>query len=276
MSDNSEVDVVAKVDSEIVVTKGKGLIRSAKDLIPAVIIVTVLVLLLEFLVQFGFVKSFILPAPSEVFLDLSGNIGYLAFHLGVTLFETLFGFLIAVLVGIITGILIVWSTKIENAVYPLILATQLIPKVAIAPLIVVYFGLGLSSKIVISFLISYFPMVIETTLGLKSVEPDLLNLLNSLKATKTKIFLKVRLPNSLPNIVNGLKISVTLALIGAIVGEFVGGSEGIGYVITLATYMINTPRMFSAILLLIVAGFILFQLMRLVEKVMLPWESEEK
>ena len=149
-------------------------------------------------------------------------------------------------------------------------------KVAIARLSVVWFGFGLLPKVMIAFLIAFFPIVIDTTVGLRSIDPAMLHLARSMEASELQIFWKVRLPNGLPSFFGGLKVAVTLALIGAVVGEFVGSSDGLGYVLISATGNIDTPLVFSTILLMSAIGIVLFGALELFERLATPWHRSRR
>lgn len=205
------------------------------------------------------IKPFLLPAPSLIVTEFVANFGLLTGHAAATVFVTLLGFGMAIIFGVLLAVAIVWSRRFEQAVYPLIVLTQVIPKVAIAPLLIVYLGFGLQPKVFLAFLVCFFPMVINTTLGLKAVGPELMELLTSLRATKWQILWKVRAHRAIPFVVEGAKIAVTLAVIGAVVGEFVAGNEGLGYVITTAASRLDTPLGFAALTYLSVIGIVLFE-----------------
>ncbi|MDP7385411.1 MAG: ABC transporter permease, partial [Nitrospinota bacterium] len=174
------------------------------------------------------------------------------------------------------AVLIVWYKFLEDVLYPLLVILQIIPKIAIAPLLLIWVGYGATSKVLIAFLIGYFPIVVSMITGLRLVEADLLDLARSFRATKWQILAKIRFPNSLPFLFNGLQISITLAVIGAIVGEFVGGSKGLGYLIIVSNYELNTPLMFTSLFLLSIIGLSLFGLIVKLQKVMIPWAVQEE
>jgi NitT/TauT family transport system permease protein len=159
---------------------------------------------------------------------------------------------------------------------PLVVVTQLVPKVAIAPLILIWCGYGISSKIVMAFLIAFFPIVIDMITGLTMVEKELVDLLRSLGASRWKIFMKAQVPNSLPFLFSGMRISITFAIIGAIVGEFVGGSQGLGYLIVVSTSQLKTNVVFASLAVLTCVGFVLFAVVGVSERLLIPWSSRER
>lgn len=217
------------------------------------------------------VPSYLLPGPMVVAQSLAENSSYLIGHAIVTATEVLAGFGMSILIGLPIAIVIVLSKRIEEAVYPLLVASQTIPKIAIAPLFVVWFGFGIMPKILISLLIGFFPVVIAAVAGMLSVDPEIVKMLRSMGASRFQLLVKVRLPAAMPSIFSGLKIAATLSVVAAVVGEFVGSNSGLGYVLLVATGAINTPLIFAAIVLLIVMGVVLFYAINILEVVAMPW-----
>lgn len=229
------------------------------------------------LVCWGFgVPEYLLPAPSVMGQSLLRDWSLLMSHTAITFAETVLGFALAVTFGALAAILVTTSERIKDAVMPLIIAIQLVPKVAVAPLILIWFGYGMTSKVVIAFLIAVFPIVIAMATGLNMIERELIDLLKSLGASRRKIFLKAQIPNSLPHLFSGMRISITLAIIGAIVGEFVGGSSGLGYLIVIGTSELKTSLVFAAIFVLTAMGFGLYGLIGLAERLIIPWSASER
>jgi NitT/TauT family transport system permease protein len=225
----------------------------------------------ELAVQLFSIREFLLPRPTRVLEFLIQNPGLFAQHAQATIIATLGGFVLALIFGVALAVAIVWSAPFERAVYPLVVTTQVIPKVAVAPLIVVYMGFGMEPKVFLAFLVSFFPIVINTALGLKSVDPELLELLISLRASRWQIMRKVRWYRALPNVMEGAKIAVTLAVIGAIVGEFSAGSMGLGYLIASAASSVNTTLSFASLFVLIAVGIVLFEAIHVIGLLMTPW-----
>jgi NitT/TauT family transport system permease protein len=216
-------------------------------------------------------KPFILPAPTAVFKAGVENASLLLHHSLATIGATLAGFALSVVVGVPLAILIVSSRTLEGIIYPLVISSQMVPKVAIAPLFVVWFGFGSTPKVLIAFLIAFFPVVISSVVGLESPDRDLLQMLRSMGASKLDMFRKVRIPHALPSIFAGFKIAMTLSVIGAIVGEFVASNSGVGYLLLVATGSMNTALLFAGIVVLTIIGVLLFEMMELLEKVVSPW-----
>jgi NitT/TauT family transport system permease protein len=207
----------------------------------------------------GLVAPYLLPAPLAVVARVIELHPMLLGHTLVTALEIILGFLLALVVGVLLAIGVVYVRAFESAVYPWIVATQAVPKVAIGPLFVVWLGFGLLPKVVIAFLIAFFPILIDTVMGLRSVEAESIFLLQSMGGGRWKIFRYLRLPSALPNIFAGMKVAITLATVGAIVGEFVGSNDGLGYVLLFANGTMDTSMLFGALVLisLLAVGFYL-------------------
>ena len=217
------------------------------------------------------VPRFVVPLPSGILAETWAWRGYLLTHSWVTLYETLAGFALSIAVGTPLAVMLVYSPVLRSALYPLLVVTQAIPKVAIAPVLLLLLGAGEVSKVVIAFLVAFFPVVVNTATGLAATPPELLDLSRSYRASRLKIFIKVRFPMALPFFFSGLKVAVTLSVIGAVVGEFVGSDKGLGYVIVSATSYWKSNLAFAAMLLLSVMAVGLFALVELVERLVCPW-----
>ena len=222
------------------------------------------------------VAPYILPSPGDTWSTMVDNASYLAGHTWVTTYETIAGFVIAGLVGIAVAVVMIYSSSIEKTMYPLILFAQVIPKIAIAPLFVVWLGFGPSPKILVAVLMAFFPIAIASMAGLRSVDPEILELTSTMGASKWKTFMKVRFPASLPQLMSGLKIAATLAVTGAVVGEFVGANEGLGYVILQANGNIDTAMLFAALIIMSLLGIILFLIIEIAEKFLIPWHASRR
>ncbi len=221
-------------------------------------------------------KPFILPSPHSIFVELGSQPVYFLQQTAYTLGTTLVGFLLALALGFISAVGIVYSRFLERTLYTLLVALNSVPKVALAPLFVIWMGTGAEPKIAIALTIAIFATVIDTVLGLRSVEPDLLNLAKSARASEWHVLIKIRIPSALPSMFAGMKLAISLALVGAIVGEFVAGNTGLGQVILQAQGMFQTPRMFVAIFILGVLGTVLFYLVDWIERLLLPWHISQR
>ncbi len=242
-------------------------------LLKVVLSVVALVFLWELSCRAFHVPSYLLPAPTDIAARLYEKRGLYLGHSWVTFYETVGGFALAVLGGCFAAALIVVIPSIRDVVMPILLIAQIVPKVAIAPILLIWLGYGAAPKIVIAFLVAFFPIVVNTAQGLASVERELLELGQSLKASRWQIFWKFRVPTALPELFSGMKIAITLAVIGAVIGEFVGGNKGLGYLIIIANQELDSPLAFAAILILSVGGIILFGLIEFLERVLVPWGS---
>jgi NitT/TauT family transport system permease protein len=233
------------------------------------------IILWELLVRVADIKTYVLPAPSVVAWELFDQLGNILNHTVVTAWEIILGFLLSILVGIPMGLAIYYSRFLERIFYPFLVASQTIPKIAIAPLLVIWFGFGLAPKIIVSFLIAFFPIVINTVVGLKTTQPEMIYLVRSMGANRWQTFFKISLPNALPNIFAGLKVAVTLAVVGAVVGEFIAADEGLGYLLVVANGYLDTPLMFAGIIALSLLGILFFFLVEVLERVFVPWRTGE-
>src|ERR1700716_676067 len=216
------------------------------------------------------IPLFLLPPPSAIALSMQANASLLLTNGWITTVEIMLGFLLSIVVGIPLALAIFLWPPFSRSVLPLLVSSQAMPKVAIAPLLLVWFGFGLLPKVLIAFLIAFFPVVINTAVGLASIEPEKIYLARSMGFGATATFFKIRLPNALPAIFGGLKISVTLAVVGAVVGEFVGGDAGLGYLLMVANGSMDTQLLFAGIVALTILGVVLFVLVELAERLAIP------
>ena len=218
------------------------------------------------------IESYIVPTPGQVASAFARMPGHLIDNARVTLIETLAGFALTVVAGLLLGMLLAGSRLVERALYPVLVALNAVPKLAFAPLLVVWMGFGHAPKIVMVVLMCFFPVVLATATGLTSTPKDLAELARSLSATRWQTFVRIRFPSALPQIFVGLKTAMPLAVIGALVGELFGASEGLGYVIQNAGG--DTALAFAAIALLALMSIALFYLLIVVERLLLPWVRE--
>jgi NitT/TauT family transport system permease protein len=218
------------------------------------------------------VPTIVLPAPSAIAIEGMSRPLLYGYHAWVTLYETLLGFLAAGVIGVVLAIGIVYSRFLRSATYPLIIVLQIVPKVAIAPILLIWAGYGTFSKVLLALFVSFFPIVVNMVTGLEAVEEELLELCRILHASRVKEFYKVRLPNALPYLFASLKVASTLAVIGAVIGEFVGGNEGLGNLIIISNTEMRTPMAFFCIFSLSVLGVALYGAIALAEVLLVPWE----
>ncbi len=226
-------------------------------------------------VRFFEIAPYILPPPTSIFAGLWRGIqsGIYVMHTGVTLSETFMGFALGTVLAFVLGTAVALSRRVEFFLYPFIVMFQAMPKVALAPLIVVWFGLGLTSKVINAALVAFFPLMVNTIVGLRSADEDRVNLLRSLAASNFQIFWMLRLPNALPYIFAGLEIAMIFALIGAIVAEFVGAEQGLGMLIQSMNFNMDVAGQFGVLLILSIIGLVLNGMITQLRRRILFWDS---
>ncbi len=217
-----------------------------------------------------------IPKPIDVLTTLWQEWPMLLREAWPTTLATIQGFLLSAAFGIPVAMLIAGSRTVEAYVYPLLVFSQSIPKIAIAPLFVVWFGFGMFPKVLSAFLLGFFPVVVSAVQGFKSVEPDMMDLARAMEANRLQIFRMVSLPHAMPAIFAGLKVSITLAVVGAVVGEFVGSNSGIGYVLQRSIGNFELPTMFAALVVLSLIGVILFWILDVLERIAIPWHASQR
>ena len=232
----------------------------------------------ELIVRAFEIPTFIFPAPSKVAMALWRGFasGLYQKHLYYTLLETLLGFLLGSALGFFLGTAVALNRYVEYFFYPYIVMFQSLPKVALAPLIVVWFGLGLKSQVINTALVAFFPLLVNTMVGLKSADEDRMNLMRSLAASENQIFWMLRLPNALPFVMAGLDVAMIFALIGAIVAEFVGARAGLGMLIQSMNFNMDVSGQFSVLLILSIVGLLLNRCILLIRRRVLFWDPSEK
>lgn len=232
----------------------------------------------EALIRLGNVAAFMMPPPSAIVLALWYNLNSAGYweNLGITVYETIAGFLLASIGGIVLGVTLALSAIVYRIFYPYVVALQTIPKVAIAPLMIVWFGFGLESKILIVALTAMFPVLVNTIAGLRSTEPDRLDLLRGLCASRWQRLRHVEIPSALPYIFAGLDTAIVFAVIGAIVGEFVGARKGIGVSILQANFSLDLASVFSSLIVLSVLGVLLNSIVKFFERRVCFWIGRDQ
>lgn len=247
------------------------------DSIARILYPTIVFVLMVALWQWGADKSlfpsYVLPAPSEVAARTSATMDVMFGHAVVTTLEILLGFALAVVFGVLLAWMIAHSRLFEHAFYPWLVFIQVLPKVALGPLLVVWIGIGFLPKVLISFLLAFFPIMIDTLVGLKSVPRDYVFLLRSMGAGPLKRFWRFQLPYALPHLFASLKVGITFAAVGAIVGEFIGADKGLGYVLIAATGTMDTTLLFVALVWISGLSLLLFALVGLFERVFVSWHA---
>lgn len=243
--------------------------------LPAVVFLLMLVAAWQVFVDVAHVSDFVLPAPLVILKTTLHYFPLMLRHTWTTTYEIGLGFIIGNAIAVVMALLIVNSSLIEKAFYPLLIASQTIPKVAIAPLFIIWFGSGITPKVVITAVICFFPTVVNTVQGLKATDENAIDLLRLVAASRLQVFTKLQFPNALPYFFAGLKISIALAVIGAIIGEWVGANSGLGYVILYSTQTLRTDFLFSALLLISVLGVLLYGVVVLLER-LFSWRASDR
>ncbi|HLI11618.1 MAG TPA: ABC transporter permease [Alphaproteobacteria bacterium] len=219
------------------------------------------------------IRSILLPPPSAIFTVMVTRYDLVLANLWPSLYMTVIGFFLSVVGGVAVAVLVTYSRFMRKGFYPIIIVSQVIPKISIAPLFIVWFGTGTVSSLLLAFLIGFFPMTINAAAGFQAVDDDILKMARAFMGSRWQIFRSIRLPNAMPYLFSGMKISITLAIIGVVVSEFVASQEGIGYLIKLAGGLLDTPLMMAAIAALSITGLILYALIAWAEARLIYWQS---
>jgi NitT/TauT family transport system permease protein len=230
----------------------------------------------EVLVRLLHVPEFILPAPSRVLADLWKNAHIVAPAALYTLQPMVLGFLVAAVLGVAMALLVVYSTTFEAVFYPLLVVLQIIPKIAIAPLFIIWVGFGLPSKILLVFLLSFFPIVVNAIVAFKSIETDVFDLARTYRASRLRIFWQVELPGALPSLFAGFKVAAALSATAAVVAEFVASDNGLGYLLLGYNGNMNTSMTFAVIIVLSVLGLGLYGAVEMIERLCIPWHVSQR
>jgi NitT/TauT family transport system permease protein len=217
------------------------------------------------------IAPFILPPPTTIMARLVQDWHMLAVHSMTTLQEVIIGFSLSIVVGLGLATLIVSNRTAEKLIMPFVISLKTVPKIALAPILIIWFGYGLMPKVAIAFLISFFPILIGAIIGLRSAEREMIQLVRSMGASTLQTFVKIRFPKALPSIFGGLRIGIVQAVIGAIVAEYLASESGLGYLQLIAQSRLDTPLLFSTVIVLSLLGVILFNLIVLAEKICMPW-----
>ncbi|MEQ8698656.1 MAG: ABC transporter permease [Bauldia litoralis] len=235
-----------------------------------------LLIVWEAWVRIADVPVYLLPPPSMVAVDLFERWPRVFDHALVTGNEIVAGFLLAVVVSIPLAMIIAYSRPVERSLYPVIVFLQIVPKIAIAPLFIIWFGFGFTPKLLLVFLLSFFPIVVSGIAGFKSLDPDVMDLARSTGANGLKMFLRIRLPQALPQIFTGLKVGAALAATAAVVAEFVASDSGLGYLLLEYNSNLETPMVFAVIIVLSVLGLLVYYAVELIERLAIPWHVSNR
>lgn len=244
--------------------------------IPPVLLIAIGILAWQIIATARNVPDYLLPKPSLIWQTTIDEHDLLIANTWPTLKIAVFGFLISLGLGMVLAIAINYSPQLERAVYPIIIASQTIPLIALAPILVVLLGFTILPKLIVVALICFFPIAVNTVDGFKSVDPDQINLLRTLGAGRWRLFRDVQFPTALPYLFSGTKVAATFSVIGAIFGEWVGSSEGLGYVMIQKESQLDTAALFSAMLILSIMGITIFAVVTVAERLLMPWYHTEK
>lgn len=230
----------------------------------------------EIVVRAFDIPGYLLPPPSEVAVTLVERWRYLMTNLGYTVLSAMTGFFVALALGIVLGVAIASSQTVDRILYPWLVISHAIPKVVVAPLMLVWVGFGLKSGIIFVIFFTFFPIVVNTVIGLKSADPDLLYLVRSMGASRLEVLWKVKLPNGLPSIFAGIKVAATLAPVGAVIGEFVASNKGLGYVLIQAVGSMSISLAFAAVVLVSAFGVLIWYVAEVIERRLIPWHASQR
>jgi len=241
--------------------------------LPSLIALVLVVAGWEAACRFLGIREFVLPAPSAIWAQSYAAWPSVLNHTLATLGTVMWGFIASVVISLPLAMLIAASPAISAAIYPLLVVTQSIPKVALAPILIIALGSNELPRIIVTFLVAFFPLVVGTVAGLLATPPELIELGRSCRASKLQELTRIRLPFAVPFVFGGLKVAAALAVVGAVVAEFVGADAGLGYLIQTSMAFFKTPLAFGAVVILAAMGIVLFQVVTLIEKLLFPWSS---
>jgi NitT/TauT family transport system permease protein len=244
--------------------------------LPSALVILSMFLLWQLTVEILHVKEYILPSPLSAFKSLGKANYQWSVNFLATLYAVLGAFVLSAILGVALAIVIVWNGMLMRTIMPILVLFNTLPKVALAPLFVIWLGYGVWPNIVIGTTIAFFPMVVNTAVGLAAAEPEMLELVRTLQASRWQIFVKIRFPNALPYIFTGLKLNATMSVIGAIVGEFVASERGLGSLIITGGVTMETPMIFASLMLISALGLALYGVVVAVEQVVAPWAFREE
>ena len=252
-------------------TAGGQVRHAIASMYPAIVLSIVLLLIWELVSRIFKLPQFVLPSPSAIGHMLFTHQAALSRAAWVTAEEILYGFLLSTLVGMLIAVTIARFDRLGRAVYPLMVLFQNVPKIALAPLFILWFGYDLAPKILLIVVMAFFPVALNMLVGLQSADPNLVTLMRTVGATRTEILMRVQVPNSLPYLMSGIKIAITLSVIGAIVGEFAGASAGLGYLIQFASTQMETALVFAALIEISLLGMFFYYAIEYIEWKYLSW-----
>jgi NitT/TauT family transport system permease protein len=257
-------------------TRGASLAAWLRRRAAPLIVFVLLFLVWESAVHLTGIKEYLLPPPSKVWTELMKRYPTVMDGAWVTTQEIIAGYLLAVVVSIPLALTVAYSRFVENAIYPVVVFLQIIPKIAIAPLFIIWFGFGFTPKLLLVFLLSFFPIVVASIAGFKSADPDILDFARTTGAGGWKMFAKIRLPQALPDIFTGLKVGAALSATAAVVAEFVASDRGLGYLLLQYNGNLETPMVFAVIVLLSLIGLAVYYVVEIIERITIPWHVSQQ
>ena len=252
-------------------SQGERWRQAAWYYVPSALVMLGLLAAWQFAVDFWQVKEYILPSPWAALKTLSQANYQWGANFLATLYAVLGAFVLSAVLGVVLAVVVVWNEMLMRAVMPVLVLFNTLPKIALAPLFVIWLGYGVWPNIVIGTTIAFFPMVVNTAVGLATAEPEMLDLVRTLRASRWQVFMKIRFPNALPYIFTGLKLAATMSVLGAIVGEFVASERGLGSLIITGGVTLQTPSIFASLGLISLLGLVLYGLVVAVEQLVAPW-----
>ena len=271
MTQHVVTEIESDGEDELVADSGWSL----TDAIAPLLTFATLIAVWQVATSYFAVPTWLLPSPGSIAVAFVDWRLELLQHTIVTLGETLIGFALSIALAVPLAVGVVYSPFLRKSVYPILLALQSVPKVAVAPLLALWIGFGVLPKILVVFLVCFFPIVVATATGLSSVQPGVMDLIRSLSANQWQTFIKIRFPTAMPHIFVGLKIAITFAVIGAVIGEFVGSESGLGYLILVSSSQARTPVAFAALVVLTVMSICLYYAIEMIERRVVPWATGE-
>lgn len=248
--------------------------NAVSQVLPAAAVFVTLIVLWLLAIRLFDIREYLLPGPRAVLQAMLGDEIPWSRHIWVTALEIIGAFLIAAAAGVLLGLAIAWSPLMARTLTPFLVFVNTLPKVAVAPLFLIWMGYGILPNMMIGALIGFFPVVINTSVGLTQIDQDLIDLGRVFNAPKWKVFVKIRIPNAYPYILSALKITATSAVVGAIVGEFVASQRGLGYVIITSQSTMNTPVAFAALVWVSILGLVLFGVVAALSRMLAPWAKD--
>ncbi len=250
--------------------------KKFKDMVYPAAAMTLFIVLWEVAVRVAKTPEYRLPAPSAIVVEIIDSWEVLLGHTAVTAYETVLGFLLGIAAACLFALAMVSIKPFEKIFMPFAVVSQTIPLVALAPLLAIWFGFGILPKIILTVLVVFFPIAVNVTDGLKAVDPDLLEMMKGMGATKRQVFMKLRVPTAAPYFFTGLKISAAYAVMGAVISEWTGASKGLGIYMTRAMSSFKTAALFAAIAIIAILSILLFKLIRLLENKIITWKVDTK